>query len=114
MASSVELYIRGIPADVRPLFDRVRHLILEACPEATVALAYGMPTFSVGRRRLHVAVWQHGISIYGWKQYGEGGITVRHPELLSGTGTIQIGPKEAAGIDDEEFMTLARSVLLGD
>ena len=36
------------------------------CPEADVALSYAMPTYQVGTNRLHVGVWKHGVSLYGW------------------------------------------------
>ncbi len=29
--------------------------------------------------RLHVGVWQHGVSIYGWQEGRDAGFTARHP-----------------------------------
>ena len=69
MNAEAQTYIDGIAPEHRPLFDRVHRLILEAYPEADVVLAYGMPTYRVGDRRLHVGVWRHGISVYGWDQH---------------------------------------------
>lgn len=60
-------YIASVPPEFRPLFDRTQRLIVEACPDAAVVLPYKMPTYKLGNRRLHLAVWQHGVSVYGWK-----------------------------------------------
>ncbi|MFC4960682.1 hypothetical protein ACFPFX_30730 [Streptomyces mauvecolor] len=51
-------YIDAVAPGHRPLFDRVNGLILEEFPQASVALSYGMPTYRVEKRRLHIGVWQ--------------------------------------------------------
>lgn len=104
-------YIDAIAPEHRALFDRVDRLILEACPTADVGWSYKMPTYRVGRRRLHVAAWSHGVSIYGWKARGDGGLTERHPELQSSTGTIRLRSDQVGGISDEEIRQLARTAL---
>jgi uncharacterized protein YdhG (YjbR/CyaY superfamily) len=108
---AAQRYVEGIPSEHRPLFDRVHRLILEAHPDVTVALSYQMPTYRVGNRRLYVGAWRHGVSIYGWRQGGDGGFTDRHPELRSGKGTIQLRTEQAAEIPDAELRDLARAVL---
>ena len=111
MDDAVRGYIDAIPAEHRSLFDRLHRLILAAHPEATVVLSYKIPTYRVGRRRLYVGVWKHGVSIYGWPQGQDAGFAARHPELRTSKGTIQVRPEDAAGITDEEFSGLARSAL---
>jgi uncharacterized protein YdhG (YjbR/CyaY superfamily) len=108
---AVRGYIDAIPAEHRPLFDRIHQLILAAHPGAAVALSYKMPAYKVGNCRLYVGAWKHGVSIYGWKQGRDAGFTTRHPELMTSTGTIQLRPEDAAGISDEEFLHLVRSAL---
>lgn len=108
---AVQEYVDAIAPEHRPLFDRVSGLILEAFPETSPTLSYGMPTYRVGERRLHVGAWQHGISIYGWGKDRDGGFTTRHPELVSGRGTIRLRPKDAAGITDDELRGLVRAAL---
>ena len=83
---------------MRPLFDRVHGLVLECHPEAEVALAYGMPAYRVGRRRLSVGVWKHGVSIYGFRADRDGGFVARHPTLSSGKGTLRLRPRDAEQI----------------
>jgi hypothetical protein len=110
-APSAQGYIDGIAAEYRPLFDRLHRLILRAHPDAAVVLSYGMPTYQAGDRRLFLGVWKHGVSIYGWQQDEDGGFVARHPDLKTSTGTIRLGPQDAATISDEEFLALFRSAL---
>jgi uncharacterized protein YdhG (YjbR/CyaY superfamily) len=111
MDEAVRSYIDGVDPRHRPLFDRVHRLILEAHPEAVVVISYQIPTYKVGRRRLYVGAWQHGISIYGWPQDGDAGFTARHPELKTSKGTIRLRPQDAVSIDDDELLGLVRAAL---
>jgi len=111
LKADVAAYVEAVPPEHRALFGRVHRLVLEACPEAQLSLSYDMPTYKVGKRRLHVAAWQHGVSIYGWKAHGDGGFTERHPELRTSTGTIRLRNEDAAAISDEELRELARAAL---
>jgi uncharacterized protein YdhG (YjbR/CyaY superfamily) len=111
MDEAVRAYIENIPACSRPLFDRLHRLILAAHPEATVVLSYRMPTYKVGRRRLFVGAWKHGVSLYGWQEDRDAGFAARHAELRTSKGTIQLRPQDAAGISDDEFRDLARAAL---
>jgi uncharacterized protein YdhG (YjbR/CyaY superfamily) len=108
---AVRAYIDAIPAEHRPLFDRLHRLVLEARPDAAVVLSYQIPTYKVGRRRLFLGAWRHGISIYGWQAGRDAGFTNRHPGLVTGKGTIRLRPEDAAGIDDDELRDLARAAL---
>lgn len=80
----------------RSLFDRLHRLILEVHPDIEVTLSYKMPTYRVGERGLHVGVWKHGLSIYGWDPGRDAGFAARHPELANDKGTIRLGPDAAA------------------
>jgi len=107
----VQAYIEGISAGNRPLFDRLHRLILAAHPEAAVVLSYKIPTYQVGRRRLYLGAWKHGVSIYGWQEGRDAGFAARHAALRTGKGTLQLRPEDAAGIPDDEFRDLARAAL---
>ena len=114
MDPDVVRYIAAIPAEHRPLFDRVHGLILQACPKADIVLSYQMPTYkTAGGRRLHVGVWKHGVSIYGWKAHGDGGFTSRHPDLQTSTGTIRLRSDQHTTVSDEEIRQLAQAALTG-
>ena len=104
-------YIDGIAAGSRPLFDRLHRLILQAYPGAAVVMSYKMPAYQVGRRRLHVGAWKHGVSLYGWPRDRAEGFLSRHPGLKTSTGTIRLRPEDAAGISDDELCDLVRAAL---
>jgi hypothetical protein len=111
MDEAVRTYIDGVDPAHRPLFDRIHRLILAAHPEAAVVLSYEIPTYKVGRRRLYVGAWQHGISIYGWQQDRDGGFVAHHPELKTGKATIKLRPQDAAAIADDELLGLVSAAL---
>ena len=111
MDDDVRAYIDAIDPGHRHLFDRLHRLVLEAHPEATVVLSYQMPTYKVGRNRLFLAAWSHGISIYGWQRGRDAGFTDRHPGLRTSKGTIQLRPEDAEAIPDDEFRALAEAAL---
>lgn len=106
-------YIDAIPAGHRPLFDRLHRLIISARPDVTVSISYKMPAYRAGDRRVYLAAWKHGISVYGWRKHDDGGFVARHPGLKTSTGTIRLRPEDAAAITDEEFLALFRGALGG-
>lgn len=107
---AVQRYIDAIPAGHRSLFDRLHGLVLAAYPDAAVVISYQIPTYQVGRRRLYIGAWQHGLSVYGWPQERDDFIT-RHPELKSSKGTIRLSPQDAAGLPDDELRDLVHAAL---
>lgn len=111
MDEAVRDYVGAIDPEFRPLFDRLHRLILEVHPDAAVVLSYKMPTYKVGRRRLHVGVWRHGLSLYGWGEDRAAAFTENHPQLKTSKGTIQLGLDDAANIPDDEFRSLIRAAL---
>ena len=111
MDDGVRTYVEAIPPEHRPLFDRLHRLVLAVHPDAALVLSYKMPTFTVGGHRLHVGVWKHGISVYGWKQGKEAAFTSRHPGTRTGKGTIRLTPEAADAISDDELRGLVRAAL---
>jgi uncharacterized protein YdhG (YjbR/CyaY superfamily) len=113
MDEAVQRYVDQIAGEHRALFDRVNGLILGAYPDAVVKLSYTMPSYWRGRRKLYVGVWKHGLSVYGWPQGTEADFAARHPGLKTSKGTIQIRPKDAAGISDADLLELVHAALGG-
>ncbi len=103
MTDDVAAYIDAIDKDRRPLFDRVHRLVLDVQPNAEVILSYKMPTYVAGTRQLHVGVWKHGLSFYGWGHGRDGGLVARHPHLDNGMGTLRLPLTEAVSISDDEL-----------
>jgi uncharacterized protein YdhG (YjbR/CyaY superfamily) len=113
MDDALQTYLDGIPDAHRPLFDRIEALVRGTFPDAELLLSYRMPTFRVGDSRLYVGVWKHGVSLYGWREDGDGGFVARHPTLTSGKGTIRLTPAAAATIDDDDLGSLVVAALGG-
>jgi len=111
MDDAVRRYRDQMDNTQRPLFDRLHELIVGACPDAEVILSYGMPTYRIGRRRLNIGVWKHGVSLYV-SPSRDGGFSARHPELAAGKGTIKLKPSDAMCISDAELQDLVRAALL--
>jgi uncharacterized protein YdhG (YjbR/CyaY superfamily) len=111
MDDAVREYVDAIAPEHRPLFDRLHRLVLETHPDATVGLSYRMPVYRVGPRRLFVAVWKHGVSVYGWDEGRDRGFVARHPELKTSRGTIQLRSAGAAVISDDELRDLVNAAL---
>ena len=111
MDEDLAAYIEGIPGEQRPLFDRLHTIVLGVHPDAEMALSYGMAGYRVGRRRLNLGVWKHGVSVYGWRNDRDGGFVARHPRLSSGKGTIRISARDAEEISDEELRALLGGAL---
>jgi hypothetical protein len=106
-----QAYVDGITPEFRPLFDRLHRIVLAAQPEAMLAMAYDMPTYRLGKRRLNLGVWKHGVSVYGWRRDNDGGFAARHPELLSSKTTIRLRPVDADAITDQELHDLLGGAL---
>ena len=111
MTEAVLHYRDEMDSEYRPVFDRLHRLIVTVCPDAEVVLSYGMPTYRIGRRRLNIGVWHHGLSLYV-SPNRDGGFSARHPESAVGKGTIKLRPADAARIPDAEFQDLIRAALL--
>jgi hypothetical protein len=111
MDAGVREYVAAIEPQYRALFDRLQQLVLEVHPDAAVMLSYKIPLYRVGRRRLFIGVWKHGISLYGWDQGRDAGFIARHPTLKTSTGTIRLRPTDAAAITDDELRDLIHAAL---
>jgi uncharacterized protein YdhG (YjbR/CyaY superfamily) len=111
MDEAAQAYVDAIDPEHRPLFDRLHRLVLEVHPDAAVVLSYQMPTYVVGERRLHVAVWKHGLSIYGAPADRDAGFIARHPDLKRSKGTIGLTAESAAAIGDDELRAFLGATL---
>ena len=111
VSDDLAAFLDGIDAERRPLFDRVHRLVREVHPDAEMVLSYKMPTFVVGTHQLHVGVWKHGLSFYGWSHDRDGGLVARYPHLDGGKGTFRLPLAEAATISDDELRAFLAAAL---
>lgn len=111
---AVQAYIERLEPGQRPLFERLHAIVLATRPEAELGLAYDMPAYRVGRRRLSLGAWSHGVSVYGWRRDNDGGFAERHPSLLHSKSTIRISAADADGISDDELRALIGGALAPD
>jgi uncharacterized protein YdhG (YjbR/CyaY superfamily) len=111
LTEEAQAYIDGIDPARRPLFDRVHRLVLEAHPGVDVVLSYKMPTYVVGEQQLHIGVWKHGVSFYGWTPGRDAGFAARHPTCDSGKGTLRLATAYAAQVPDDELRALFAAAL---
>jgi len=110
MDAAAQEYIDAIAPEHRPLFDRIHGLVLGLYPDAEVLLSYKMPTYVVGRNSLHVGVWKHGLSLYGWRDH-QARFTSHHQELVGDKGTIKLRPEDLERISDDELRDLLTASL---
>ena len=73
MEDAVRAYIDAIDPQHRPLFERLHNIVVDAHPDAAITMSYQMPTYALGDRRVYLAAWRHGVSIYGWDRGRDGG-----------------------------------------
>jgi len=85
---AVRYYRDEMDGEYRPVFDRLHRLILAMCPDAELVLSYGMPTYRIGRRRLNIGVWKHGLSLYV-SPNRDGGFSAHDPRAGLGQGDHQ-------------------------
>ncbi|RBY85780.1 DUF1801 domain-containing protein [Blastococcus sp. TF02A-30] len=111
MDDDAQTHLDGLDPEGRALFDRLHALVVAAHPGVAVVLRYAMPTYVVGDRQLHVGVWKHGLSLYGWSPERSGGFCDRYPALCGAKGTLRIPHADAARIPDEHLTDLVRAVL---
>ena len=114
MADDFTAYVDAIHPTRRPLFDRVHGLVMDVQPDAQVVLSYKMPTYVVGARQLHIGVWKHGLSFYGWQHGRDAGLAARHPHLDNGKGTLRLPLAEAAEMSDDELRAFLAAALSAD
>ena len=85
---AVRRYRDEMDSRCRLVFDRLHQLITATCPDAEVVLSYGMPTYRIGRRRLNIGAWKHGLSLYV-SPSRDGGFSARKASVVGSPVTPQ-------------------------
>jgi uncharacterized protein YdhG (YjbR/CyaY superfamily) len=88
VASSIDEYIAGFPADVRARLSKLRATIRRAAPDAVEKMSYRIPTFALNGNLVHFAAFARHIGFYP----GPTGISRFSKELssyASAKGSVQ-------------------------
>jgi uncharacterized protein YdhG (YjbR/CyaY superfamily) len=88
-SNAVDEYIAGFPLNVQEKLSALRRHVLEIAPGAEERIAYGIPTYKVGKNVFHFAGHQNHIGLYPGPQAIQA-----HAKQLAGfktsKGAIQI------------------------
>ena len=61
---TIDEYIKTFPADIQGILEKMRQTIKEAAPEATEAISYRIPTFTLNGNLVHFAAFKSHIGFY--------------------------------------------------
>lgn len=62
--SDIHAYISSFPKDVQVLLKQMYRTIKKAAPKATEAMAYGIPTFKLGKNLVHFGGFKDHVSFF--------------------------------------------------
>lgn len=62
--SNIDEYISNFPEDVQKILEKIRQTIKKTAPEATEAIAYGLPTFKQNGNVVHFGAYKNHIGFY--------------------------------------------------
>jgi uncharacterized protein YdhG (YjbR/CyaY superfamily) len=100
IAPEVHDYIAEIPADHRPLFDRLHHLILDTLPGTRVIISYKMPAYVVEGGRVSLSNGPHGISLATTVAEPVAAFKAKHKQFKTGKVTVLFPPDVEVPADD--------------
>ncbi len=88
--SSVEEYLAALPDEPRSVLEKLRQTIKAAAPEATEAIAYGMPAFRAqGRFLVSYAAYKGHCSLFPASEAVLQALGEELKPYFSGKGTIR-------------------------
>jgi uncharacterized protein YdhG (YjbR/CyaY superfamily) len=98
IAKSIDEYIERFPKETQQLLQKMRLTIRKAAPEAKESISYGMPTFKLGRNRVHFAGYKNHIGFYSIP-YGVEAIEKELSKYKQGRGSVQFPIKDPLPIN---------------
>ena len=100
MNEALENYFASVPADRKPVVDKLHQLIIGLYPEATIDISYKMPTYRVGDRWVALANQKHYVSLYTCGHHHIAEFKQKHPEIKTGKGCINFKPGNELPVED--------------
>jgi uncharacterized protein YdhG (YjbR/CyaY superfamily) len=88
MDEAVQRFIDRVPAEKRPLLDRLHSLILELYPDAEVVISYQVPTYKARGGRVSLGLWQDGVSLYTTGPEYIEEFKSKHPKVKTGKASL--------------------------
>jgi uncharacterized protein YdhG (YjbR/CyaY superfamily) len=104
---TIDEYIASFPGEVRAILETLRQTIQKAAPDATEAIAYGIPTFRLHGNLVHFAAFRNHISFFPTSS----GIAAFRKELSpykTAKGTVQFPLGKPVPYDLVEKITAFR------
>lgn len=96
--STIDEYIASFPQETRKILENIRGTIRKAAPDATEAMAYGLPTFRLKGNLVHFGAFKDHVGFYP----APSGIQAFKDELTryqTGKGTLQFPISEPIPYD---------------
>jgi uncharacterized protein YdhG (YjbR/CyaY superfamily) len=90
MDEGVRKYIDAIPAEQKPLFDRLQSLILELYPDAEIVISYQIPTYKAEGGRVSLGLWKDGVSLYTTDPQHIENFKTKHPTIKTGKASLNL------------------------
>lgn len=88
MDAAVQKYVDAIPAEQKPLFDRLQALILELYPDAEIVISYQIPTYKARGGRVSLGLWKDGVSLYTTDPQHIETFKAKHPSIKTGKASL--------------------------
>ena len=105
---TIDEYIAAFPPDIREILETIRQTIHTTVPDATEAIAYGIPTFRLNGNLVHFAAFKDHIGFFPTSS----GIAAFNDELSAYTtskGTVQFPLGKPVPYDLVEKITAYRA-----
>jgi uncharacterized protein YdhG (YjbR/CyaY superfamily) len=100
MNKAVQQYIDALPKERKPLFNRLKELVLELYPAAEVKLWYRMPTFKVGKGWVALANQKYYVSLYTNSAGHIKAFKDKNPHIQTGKACLNLKPEDTVPEED--------------
>ncbi len=101
LPADVQAYVDALDPPHRRLFDHLQRLILDELPDAEVVIAYQIPMYKVGRRRVGLNAGRaDGITLTTTSPDHIEAFKRRHPTFKTNKASIQFGLDDEIPDDD--------------
>ena len=88
MHEDVKLYLAAVPADRKPLVDKLHALIVGLYPEAEIDMSYRMPTYKAKDGWVAIANQKRYVSLYTCGAHHLVDFKKKYPAIKTGKGCI--------------------------